>query len=319
MQAYILRRLLISIPMLIAITMITYAFINVAPGDPITAMINPEDPLKGLGNIEFLRERMGLNKPVPVRYLIWLREVVTGNFGYSYANSLPVLEVIGRRIGPTLELTLAALILSTVVGILFGVIAALKQYSIFDYVLSVASLFGISIPTFFFALICLFLFASHWQIFPAGGMSGDDKGVEVADNLYHLFLPAVVLSLDLTAGLSRYVRTAMLEVLKSDYVTTARAKGLSEYLVIGRHAFRNALLPMITILTLRLPFLFGGALLVEYMFSWPGMGQLAIRATFERDYTILMGLTVIISALVLFANLVADVLYAYADPRVRTQ
>ena len=187
--------------------------------------------------------------------MIWLRELATGNFGYSYQSGQPVLEIIRARVLPTLELTSVSLVLSVVMGTLFGVIAALRQYSIYDYVLSVAALVGLSIPTFFFALLALYVFAAVWPIFPSFGMTTYGSDFSVLDNLHHLILPATVLAIDSMASNTRYARTAMLEVMRSDYVTTARAKGLGEFSVIVRHAFQNALLPLITITTLRLPFL----------------------------------------------------------------
>ena len=296
MGLYIVRRLLITLPMLLGITIVTFFFINLAPGDPISAMINP-NTAETLEDFEKIRERLGLNRPLPVRYAIWLGQLLTGNFGFSYHSGEPVLTVVGKRLIPTLELTVTALVLSTVFGTLFGVIAALKQYSIYDYGLSVVSLFGVSVPTF--------------------GMYNLEEGFSIWSNLHHLIMPAFVLSIDSMAGNTRYARTAMLEVMRSDYVTTARAKGLSENMVIARHAFRNTLLPLITITTLRLPHLIGGAFIIEFMFTWPGMGQLGLLAITHRDYSVLMGLTFFTSSLVLMANLLADILYAYADPRIR--
>ena len=317
MQAYILRRLAIFFPMMLAITVITFVFINIAPGDPISAMIDPEVGLAGGAQLDLLKEQLGLNKPIPVRYAIWVKELAQGNFGYSYLSNRPVLDVIGSRFWPTIELTVAAMVIATLLGTLFGVLAAIKQYSIFDYLLTILSLLGISIPVFFFALLALFIFSATFEVMPTFGMQSGTGGFELWSNLHHLIMPAGVLSLELMAALTRYVRTSMLEVLTSDYVTTARSKGLAEYVVIGRHAFRNALLPLITIVTLRLPFLFGGAIIIEHMFSWPGMGQLSILSIEKRDYTVLMGLTFFIATLVLTANLLADVMYAYADPRIR--
>lgn len=316
MSGYILRRLLVFIPMLLGITVITFVVANVAPGDPVTALISPEDQLLE-EDLERMREALGLNKPIPVRYLLWLREMVTGNFGYSTYTGRQVLERVGSRIWPTLELTGAALLISTVVGFLFGVLAALKQYSFRDHALTVTSLVGLSIPTFFFALVALLIFGSIWQVLPVFGMGREVEGFSIGNNLYHLILPATILSMDLMAQNTRYSRTAMLEVMRADYVTTARAKGLSEYVVIGRHAFRNALLPLITITSLRLPILLGGAIVVETMFSWPGLGLLSVDAIHQRDYPTIQGLTLIVSTLVLAANLLADILYAYADPRIR--
>ena len=317
MQQYILRRILISIPIMFIISIMTYGFANLVPGDPVSAMADPE-LMMGSGGDQ-IRERLGLNKPVHVRYVIWLREVLTGNFGYSYHSHEAVLITIRRHVLPTLELTSVALVLSVVLGTVFGVIAALRQYSVYDYVLSFAALFGVSIPVFFFALISLYLFVAVWELFPSYGMTNVGEDFSILSNLHHLVLPALVLSIESMAGNTRYARTAMLEVMQMDYVRTARAKGLAELSVIGTHAFRNALLPLITITTLRLPFLFSGALIIEFMFAWPGMGRLSIEAIYLRDYTLLMGLTMIITALVLGANLLADVLYAYADPRIRVK
>jgi peptide/nickel transport system permease protein len=229
-----------------------------------------------------------------------------------------VLDRIGVRVWPTLELMGASLLISTVAGAIFGIISALRVYSIWDYLLSILSLIGLSIPGFFFALIVLFLFSARWELLPAFGMSsrsGDTPAV--LDNLHHLILPAAVLSLELTASLTRYSRSAMLDVLRAEYVTTARAKGLSEFVTIARHAFRNALLPLITIVSLRLPLLLGGAIVIESMFQWPGMGLLSLQAIQQRDYPVLMGLTFVTATLVLLANLIADILYAFADPRIR--
>jgi peptide/nickel transport system permease protein len=313
---YILQRVAISVPLLLAISVIAFTFINLAPGSPIDAMINPS---VGLSNEQeqALREALGLDKPLPVRYVIWLGQAVQGNLGFSYNTRQPVLERIGQRVLPTLELMGAALVISTGLGVLFGVIAAVRVYTAWDYVLGVASLLGFSIPSFFVALVALFIFAGQLQVLPAFGMSSGVNGGSLGDNLYHLVLPAAVLSLELMASLTRYTRSAMLEVLHADYVTTARAKGLANLSVIIRHAFRNALLPLITVISLRLPVLVGGAIVVESVFQWPGMGQLSVQAIQQRDYPVLMGLTIMISLIVLIANLLADVLYAYADPRIR--
>ena len=318
MQAYILRRFLVSLPLLFVIAVSTFVFINLAPGDAIDAMIDPEE-LEATGeDLDRLRKALGLDKPVHERFVVWLGQIVRGNMGYSYYTGEPVLRRIRAKFLPTIELTATAMLLTTVLGTLFGIIAALKQYSVYDYTLSVASLFGVSIPTFFLALLALYLFAFVWPVFPSHGMGYvPGEGLSLKLNVYHLILPAIVLSIDSMAGKTRYARTAMLEVLKADYITTARAKGLSEKVVILRHAFRNALIPLITVTMLRLPGLFGGALLIEAIFTWPGMGQLTIQAVSQRDYPVIMGLTIIVASLVLVANLAADILYAYADPRIR--
>ena len=318
MTAYIIRRLAISVPLLALIMLITFVFINLAPGDPLTAMTDPEI-LLNLSEVDLDRQRaaLGLDEPIPYRFALWAGRILRGDFGYSYETGRPVLQMIAGRVWPTLELTVTALLISTVVGTIMGLIAAIRQYSLYDYTLSVAALFGVSIPTFFFALLALYLFALIWPVFPFQGYSSHIDEFHIWDNLYHLLLPMMVLSIDTMAGKTRYARTAMLEVLKADYVTTARAKGLSEQVVILRHGFRNALIPLITVTMLRLPGIFGGTLLIETMFNWPGMGLLTVESAFSRDYSVLMGLTLIVSALVLLANLAADVLYAYADPRIR--
>lgn len=320
MQKYILRRTLIAIPMIVGISLITFVMVNLAPGDPLTAMI-PPDMMSEMSPalLDAKRRQLGLDKPMIVRYFIWQGQLLRGNFGFSYLSREPVLKIIWERIPPTLELTFAALVLGTVLGFFMGVIAALKQYSLYDYILSFVSLVGLSIPGFFMALIALFLFVLKFEWFPSHGMSSDLGHFNLWDNLYHLALPASVLGIELLAVSTRYARTAMLEVLKSDYVTTARAKGLAEWVVIGRHAFRNALLPLITISSLRIPLLFGGAIVIEQMFSWPGMGLLTVRAITNVDYPVLMGLTFWVAIIVLVSNLLADVLYAVADPRIRTE
>lgn len=318
MTKYILRRIVISIPLLLGITIITFTFINVAPGDPIMAMINPEEEMDA-ANLDMLREQLGLNKPLPVRYVLWLSQIAQGNFGYSYATGEPVLRRISLRVGPTLQLMGVALVASTVLGITVGVIAALKQYTAIDYSMTVFALFSLSVPSFFMALLALYIFALKLGWFPTFGMQslGANAPPPLLDRLHHMALPATILSLDTMAGLTRYMRSGMLEVLRAEYVTTARSKGLHERAVILGHALRNALLPAITITTLRLPSLFGGTVIIETMFQWPGMGMMAISAIRQRDYPVLMGLTFITSSLVLLSNLLADILYAYADPRIR--
>jgi peptide/nickel transport system permease protein len=313
---YVLHRLGVSLPLLLVISIIAFTFINIAPGSPIDAMINPSLGLTAEQE-QHLREELGLDKPLPIRYLLWLGQAIQGNLGYSYNSHTPVLSRIGERLAPTLELMGAALLISTLIGMLFGVISAVKVYSAWDYLLGAVSLLGFSVPSFFVALIALYVFAARLQILPAFGMSTGANASTLGDNLYHLVLPASVLSVELMATLTRYTRSAMLEVLHADYVTTARSKGLANLTVIGRHAFRNALLPLITVVSLRLPVLVGGAIVVEAVFQWPGMGQLSVQAIQQRDYPVLMGLTIMISIIVLLANLLADVLYAYADPRIR--
>jgi peptide/nickel transport system permease protein len=316
MGRYVLGRAAVSVPLLLAISVIAFTFINLAPGSPIDAMINPSVGLSPQQEQD-LRVSLGLDKPLPVRYLIWLGQALQGNIGYSYNTHQRVLQRIGERLGPTLELMGAALLVSSVLGIVLGIVAATHVNGFWDYTLGGLSLLGFSVPGFFMALVALYIFAVRLQILPAFGMSTGTDSVSLGDNVYHLILPAAVLSLELMASLTRYARSAMLDVMHADYVATARAKGLSERTVTLRHAFRTALLPLITVVSLRLPALVGGAIVIETIFQWPGLGQLSVQAIQQRDYPVLMGLTIMISIVVLLANLIADVLYALADPRVR--
>jgi peptide/nickel transport system permease protein len=316
MIKYIFRRILISIPVLIGITLITFSAYNLAPGDPISAMIDPTLPMSG-EMIEQLKEEYGLNQPMPVRYLIWLREAVKGNLGFSFASQRPVSQVIAERVPATLQLTLASLLLALALGIPLGVYSALNQYSKIDYLLTLFAFFAVSVPAFFFALGAIWIFALRLDLFPTHGMNSPSAEHVILDRAYHLILPATVLGVERVAGFLRYTRSSVLEVLGQDYMTTARAKGLPQKIVFWRHGFRNALLTLITIVALSLPGLFGGAFIIEWIFAWPGMGQLAIASITARDYPTLMGTALIGSILVLLSNLLADILYAVADPRIR--
>ena len=316
MIKYIIRRLLISIPVLIGITVITFVAYNLAPGDPISAMIDPSAPIPP-ESLQHIKEQLGLNKPLPVRYAIWLREVGKGNLGFSYASRRPVTQVIGERLPATLQLTVAALLLALIIGIPLGVYSALHQYSKLDYALTMAAFFMVSVPAFFFALGAIYIFSIKLDLFPVQGMSTPNAKYPFLDGIHHLILPATVLGLERVAGYLRYSRSAVLEVLGQDYMTTARAKGLHERAILWGHGFRNALISIITIITLGLPGLFGGAFIIEWMFAWPGMGQLGINSINGRDYPVLMGTALIGSILVLMSNLLADILYAVADPRIR--
>lgn len=317
MAKYIIRRLLIAIPILIGITIIDFALINLAPGDPIDAMIDPTAPVN-VGSQEILREQMGLNKPLPVRYGIWLRELLSGNMGYSYVKNVSVAERIGDRLGATLWLTSAALFISVAIGIPLGILSALNQYSWLDYLLTIFSFLGISVPSFFLALAGIYIFSLKLGLLPPFGMvSLRSELPRTLDIIYHLILPATVLGLAGVGSLMRFARTSMLEIVSMDYIITARSKGLSENVIVWGHALRNALIPLITILGLRLPGLFGGSVIIESVFSWPGIGQLAIESITDRDYPQIMGLLLITAVLILIANLLTDILYAYADPRIR--
>ncbi len=318
MTQYITRRLLVSIPLLFGISIITFIIINLAPGDPLTALLDPEDQISlSVRDVEALRRELGLDRPGPVRYVIWLKEALTGNLGYSYQTKRPVIEMVLNKLPVTLSLMGVALALASSIGVVFGVISALRQYSIIDYSLSVVSFFMISIPQFFFALSGMLIFAVWLGWLPTFGMWTAGEDPELWDLAHHAILPISALMLQDIAVYMRYTRASMLDTLSAEYVLTARAKGLSETLVLWKHVFRNALVPLVTVLGLSLPALIGGALIIETIFSWPGVGALAYNALRQRDYPVQMAVLLMGATAVLAANLLADVAYAWVDPRVR--
>jgi peptide/nickel transport system permease protein len=313
---YIIRRVLQAIPLLFIISIISFLMMALAPGDPTAQFRNPEAASDEI-DLSALREHMGIDDPIPVRYVKWMKMLILeGNLGFSLQDGRPVLERIVERIPATFLLMGTAIIFSFIIAIPIGIISAVKQYSIFDYTVTTFSFFGISIPSFWFALMALLLFSLYWPIFPAGGMRAIYDYFDIFDRLHHLVLPATVLSLGLMASKSRFMRSSMLEVIKQDYVRTARSKGLKESKVIYKHALRNALIPIITLIGFQLSTLFGGALFIENIFSWPGLGRLGVEAIFLRDYQMIMGVTMIGAIIVVIGNLLADILYAVADPRI---
>jgi peptide/nickel transport system permease protein len=264
-----------------------------------------------------LRKSLGLDQPLPVRYALWLKELTQGNLGYSFTDGRPVTQRIVERFEPTIRLMGTALILALLIGIPAGVIMAVKQYSLFDYVVTLGAFTSLSIPSFFFGLILIYVFALRLNLLPISGMASVGQPSSLADSLGHMILPASMLALREAGILARYTRSSVLDVLHSDYVTTARAKGLPERLVVMRHVVRNALLPLITIVGLELPTLLGGSVIVEQVFQWPGMGTLAVQATLERDYPVIMGFVIVGATMVLVSNLMTDIGYVFADPRIR--
>ena len=246
-----------------------------------------------------------------------LGDAVQGDLGYPFKGSMSVAELIGQRLGPTLLLMGTAFLTSLLIGIPLGVLMGLKQYSFLDYFLTVITFFNLSIPNFFLALGVIYIFALKLDFLPTNGMQTIGSDFSIGDRLAHLVLPTLVLGSFYAAVWARYARSSILEVLSQDYIRTARAKGLLEWTVVARHAFRNALLPLVTVVTLSLPQLLGGAIIVETIFQWPGLGMLGWRATTTRDYPILMGVTLISATMILLSNLLADVLYGIVDPRIR--
>jgi len=325
MGAYILRRLLGAIPLLLGIATIIFFVLNLAPGDPTAFYFNPNIPPEV---IEQLKRNLGLDQPIHIQYFRWVTSFFRGDFGYSFAQSRPVADILFEALPNTLILTGTALVLVFVIGILIGVLQAVKQYSIFDSASSVISLFFYSMPSFWLALMLMLLLslkAHQWGLpfaLPATGMTHIDYeyfsfGRKILDRLAHLALPVGTLTLALAAGVARYTRGQMLEVVRQDYIRTARAKGLPERTIMMKHALRNSLLPIITLLGLYLPFLFSGAVFVEVIFAWPGMGRIIVDAIFQRDYPLVMATSFIFAVIVVLGNLAADVLYGIADPRIR--
>lgn len=314
MLKLVLNRLLIAIPVLLGVTVVAFFIMTLAPGDAVDMLISP-----GLTAQDFAlqRQALGLDQPAPVQYVRWLTELVHGNLGYSFNDRRPVTQRIAERIVPTLSLALFSLLWAYLLGVPIGVLAAVRQYSILDYLATVISYLGVSLPSFFFGLILIYVFSLKLNLLPTGGMQTIGSGFDLTDRIAHLILPSLVLGLYNAAQVMRYTRSSMLEAIHQDYVRTARGKGLRENWVIFGHALRNALMPVITLAGLQVPVLLGGAIITEQVFNWPGMGRLAVEAIFARDYPVIMGLNLITAVLVMLGNLAADVGYGLVDPRIR--
>jgi peptide/nickel transport system permease protein len=313
MGPYVLQRLVYSALVLLLLSAITFAIIQVAPGGP-SVLVNPDISAQDAARI---RRNLGLDRSLPVQYLDWLRTLIRGDFGRSFIDGRPVLSELLERLPNTLELSGAAVVLAIVVGLIAGGIAAIRPNSLFDRATMLVSVIGVSVPLFWLALMSVLLLSVRWHLFPSAGMSNSVTGGSVEDNLYHLILPAAVLSTVYMPQIARYMRSSMLQVLVQDYVRVAYAKGLTRRSVLVGHAARNAFMPVLTIIGLTIPALVGGAAITETIFSWPGMGRLAVDAAFRRDFPMIMGITVVFSAIVLLSNLLVDVAYAWLDPRIR--
>lgn len=318
MTRLIIRRILISIPVFFGITAIAFAALAASPGDPILAMVDPQ-ALQQMPPeaIESLRRQFGLDQPAPVRYVKWVRELVSGNLGYSISTRRPIGEEIESRLGATLQLMGVAFVIGLVLGIPLGLIAAVKQYSKLDYILTVWAFGMIAVPPFFFGLVLIYVFGVYWGVLPTGGRQTLGAEPSLTDTLKHVIMPATVLGLGFAAPIMRYVRSSMLDVLRQDYLTTARAKGVGEKVVLVRHAARNAILPVVTVIGLHLPELVAGAVITEQVFQWPGMGQMAVKAATSRDPSLMMGVVLVVGVAVLLSNLIVDIIYTVLDPRIR--
>jgi peptide/nickel transport system permease protein len=291
-----------------------FTIIHVAPGDPVTRFMSLETTA---ADLDRMRHVMGLDRPIPVQYVKWLGNLVTGDWGRSFADGQPVLHKIAERVPATLELTVVSLLVALLIAIPVGVIAATRQYSLFDYGATFTAFIGISIPGFWLGLLLMLLFAVKLRWLPAVGRGPAGGAADFLTMLKYLAMPAFVLAIESTAAFARYVRASMLEVVRQDYIRTAKAKGVADRIVIYKHALRNALLPLLTILGLALPGLVGGSAIIESLFAWPGMGRLFVQSAFNRDYTVIMGCLLLSSVLVVLGNLLADITYALVDPRIK--
>jgi peptide/nickel transport system permease protein len=322
MRNYIIRRILTLIPLYLGITIITFLIIHLAPGKP-SDLVTQMRPGMAIAR-ERLEKIYGLDKPLYIQYWTWLKKMVLLDFGHSFKDSQPVLDTILKTLPNTIILNIAALLLIYLFAVPIGILSAVKQYSIFDKASTVFVFIGMAIPSFWLALLLILIFSVKLGALPISGMHSIALSFEnltfferAWDLIRHSILPVFVLAFSGLAWLSRYTRSSMLEIIRQDYITTARAKGLSERTVIFKHALKNALLPIVTILGLSLPGLIGGSVIIETIFAWPGMGRLAYQAVLARDYPVIMGTSVFSVFLLLFGNLVADILYGIVDPRIK--
>ncbi len=319
MAAYIARRLLAMIPLLIGVTIAVFGIMQLIPGNPMHVLMNPQvtDPQ----SVARLEKELGFPDPWPVQYLRWLRQLVQGNLGYSYLTGKSVGFIIGQNLPRTLLLGGVAVVVGFVVAVPLGVLSALKRYTPVDRALTFLAFGGISIPEFFICMMLVYWISLRLGALPPSGfetMFSGLTGVPLwVDRLRHLVLPASAIALPLVAGIVRFTRSAVLDVLSEDYVRTARAKGAPARTVIFKHALRNALIPVITLLGLTVPNVLSGAFAVEYIFDWPGIGTLAVRSVANREYSVILGINLLTAIMVILGNLAADVLYALVDPRIR--
>lgn len=326
MLTYVLKRLLSLIPVMLIITIVIFWVVNLMPGDPVNAYL-------GVGSNttveqqQQIREKLGFDKPAPIQYLNWMKRTITGDLGTSLKYRQPVKDIISKYIWNSFIINIFAMILAFLIAIPVGIKSAVKKYGAFDNFWTVFSLTGVSMPSFFFALLLVFFVAIPISWIPLNGMRTtinaamgyENKIAEILDILKHMLLPVTVLTIISLASLIRYVRNSVIDVINQDYIRTARSKGLKEKVVIYRHAFRNALIPIVTLLGMYIPGLFGGSILLETVFIWPGIGNVLYTSILDRDYSMLMAANVFYALLTVAGNLMADVSYALVDPRVRVK
>jgi peptide/nickel transport system permease protein len=313
----LLRRVFLVIPTLLVVSILSFAIMRAAPGDPVQMYVAGGLSKGSAEDIARIRENLGLNDPLPVQYLRWLEQAVQGNLGYSIASHRPVVDLIKERLPASLSLMGSALLLSMAIGLLIGATAAIKQHSLFDYATTTFAVLGNSLPSFWIAMILIWVFAVQLGWLPTGQMSSFmSKDPVWLDTLKHFILPVFVTAFVSLIYWVRYQRASLLEVLHQDYIRTARAKGLTEQRVILRHAWRNSLIPIATLLGFSVANLVAGSYVIEVVFSWPGMAQFGFDAILKRDYPVIMGVTLFSSLFIIFGNLLADIAYIVVNPRV---
>lgn len=313
MLKYIIKRLLIAVPVLIGITIIDFFLMSLA-GNPLQMLQGARVSQEA---VEIKRIALGLNEPVYIQYFVWLKQLLHGNLGVSMKNYQPVANMIKTYIGPTLLLMGTSLIVSMIIAIPAGIYSAVRQYSPGDYTVVTLSFLGTSVPGFFLALLLIYVFTIKLGILPSSGMSTLGTKTGFLDVAKHMVMPVIVLASSMAGNNIRYIRSSMLEILDKEYLRTAKAKGIGNFKVINKHGLRNALLPVITVFGMEIPILFGGAIIIEQVFSWPGLGLMTMSAIINRDYPVIMGVCLISALVVLAANLLTDILYAIADPTIQ--
>ena len=313
MAGYITNRLVQSVVLIVFVSMLTFFLIHAAPGGPAVLLA----PDMSKEQIEQARKALGLDDPLPVQYARWATLVIRGNLGTSFSQGLPVAELLIRRLPETLELVLTGLAVAAIVGVAIGIVSARKQYSWIDKLSTGFCFFGMSVPVFWLGLMLIIFFSIQLKILPSAGSYTLGAPSSLVDRLVHLILPAIVLATANLAVIARYTRSSMLEVLNADYLRTARAKGVAERVVMNRHALRNALIPIVTVVALMVPRLVSGVAITESVFAWPGMGSLAVDSAVQRDYPVVMGITLMVSVLVVVTNFLTDLSYLFLDPRVK--
>lgn len=317
--AYLIRRLLILLPMLLVISFLVYLGMEMMPGDAVSYMVSP-DQLANISpeRLEEMREALGLNRPFVERYVHWLAALLRGNFGYSLTSGVPIAQILAQKLPATLELSAAALLISTILGNLLGILSAVRRGGKADNLLTVLGMVGVSIPEFFFGLTMLLVFSIHLKWLPIGGRTSPDY-TGYAQQLRHLILPATVLGISMTAGVMRYARASMLDAMNKEFMKTARSKGLPNWRVYLMHGFRVALTPVVVLIGFRLPMLIGGSVVIEQIFQWPGIGEAFVAAVRGQNHPLVMAIALLSVIVVLVASFLVDLLTALIDPRVRLE